>query len=215
MRKKAFVGLMVGLALLIFSSMAMGSDTSPYLIGAWEDNWYSCEPESGGHPPTGGISKQDGFEGCIYTDFIIVNPTPAPVTIIAAFFNNTGIFLGCVSNTINADAKWYIPGGFLEDNFYLGYDYYMGTAKFFAFPVPTPATAVPKTVNASIVIGGYQLKNMFTFFEFPMLTRSESNLDGVVLNSITTWEFTDILNLQKSPLTACIPFQENPPSSPK
>jgi hypothetical protein len=204
MRKKAFVGLMVGFGLVIFSSMAMASDTSPYLIGAWEDNWSSllCESTTIVGPPSGGNSRLPG-PGCIWTDFIIVNPTPTPVLIFAAFFENDGTYIGCTRNTINANAKWYIQGGILENLVGLGGENnYMGTAKFFAFPVPTPPATVPRTYNASMVIGGFQVKY------FSLLSRTESNLNGVAINSITSWEFNNILKLQQSVDTACIPYKE-------
>jgi len=208
MKKKAFVGLMVGLGLVIFSSMAMASDTSPYLIGAWQD---TCGQLPDGNSPDG----ENPPGSCVRTDFIIVNPTPTPVLIFAAFFENDGTYIGCTRNTINANAKWYIPGGFLEEKFGLGDENnFMGTAKFFAFPVPTPPATVPRTYNASMVIGGFQVK-----FSLPRLrlTRTESNLMGVAMNSITSWEFNNILKLQQSVNTACIPYppEPQPLTSPK
>jgi hypothetical protein len=200
MRKNGFIGLVLGLALLVCGSTAMASDTSPYLIGAWENTAAYCY--GNGDSSRGEINQR--YFGCGWTEYILVNPTPSPLTIFAAFFDNSGSFLGCTRNTINANAKWYIPGYFLEEAFGLGYEDWMGTAKFFAFPVPTPPTAIPRSYNSSMVIGGYQLKYVWDDYNYTM-TRSESNLNGVALNPVTSMEFSNLLKMRAA---ECILFQE-------
>jgi len=109
MGKKAGLGLMIGLVLMVTASIAGAVDMSPYLIGAWED---------------------DGET--IYTDFIIVNPTVLKLDVYAAFFNNDGVFIPgkCFKRCLNPDAKWYLGGVGLR----LAEFDSVGTAKFIALP---------------------------------------------------------------------------------
>jgi hypothetical protein len=109
MGKKAWFGLVVGLVLMVTASIAGAGDTSPYLIGAWED---------------------DGET--IYTDFIIVNPTVVKLDVYAAFFDNDGVFIPgrCFKRSLNPNAKWYLRGVGLKLSEFDS----VGTAKFIAFP---------------------------------------------------------------------------------
>ena len=109
MGKKAWLGLVVGLVLMVTASIAGAGDTSPYLIGAWED---------------------DGET--IYTDFIIVNPTVVKLDVYAAFFDNDGVFIPgrCFKRSLNPNAKWYLRGVGLKLSEFDS----VGTAKFIAFP---------------------------------------------------------------------------------
>jgi hypothetical protein len=207
MRKKILFSLFVGLALLFCSSMVKASDTSPYLIGNWEFA-VAC------NAPTG----LGSIWYTLVTDFSIVNPVPAPVFVYAAFFSNNGLYLRCFKYTFPANGEWNLRLSSLPPD-QIQWLYSMnscqpgsaplsesrGTVKFFAFPVPTPPETIPRTFNASMVIGGFQQKWMIPSAR--IFSRSEAGLNAVVLNSITSWEFTNILNLQKSAETECLPWE--------
>ena len=107
MRRKVWVGLISVLVLMGSASMVQAADTSPYLIGVWEDNGQT-----------------------IYTDFIIVNPTGEALDVYAAFFSNDGARIQgkCFVKTLGANAKWYLRGASLG----LSGSGLAGTAKFVA-----------------------------------------------------------------------------------
>jgi hypothetical protein len=206
MRKKILFSLFVGLALLFCSSMVKASDTSPYLVGTWEFA-VAC------NAPTG----LGSIWYTLVTDFTIVNPLPTPVLVFAAFFSN-GNYLGCFRYTFNANDEWNLRLSSLPPD-QIQWLYSMnscqpgsaplsesrGTVSFFAFPVPTPPATLPRTYNANMVIGGFQQKWMIPSAR--IFSRSEANLNAVEINSITSWEFNNILKLQQSPETRCLPWE--------
>jgi hypothetical protein len=87
--------------------MVIAADTSPYLIGVWED---------------------DGQ--MIYTDFIITNPTLVKIDVFAVFFKNNGdpIEGKCFKKSLDPNAKWYLKGA----NLGLNGSGSAGTVKFVA-----------------------------------------------------------------------------------
>jgi hypothetical protein len=87
--RRAWIGMTVGLVLFVSSSMVIAADTSPYLIGVWEDDGQT-----------------------IYTDFIIMNPTLVTLDVYAAFFDNNGGFIQgkCFTKALSPNAKWYLRG---------------------------------------------------------------------------------------------------------
>jgi len=206
MRKKILFSLFVGLALLFCSSMVKASDTSPYLIGTWEFA-VAC------NAPTGPGS----LWYTLVTDFSIVSPTPVPLLVFAAFFSNDGQYLRCFRNTFNANGEWNLRLSSLPPD-QIQWLYSMnscqpgsaplsesrGTVKFFAFPLPNPPETIPRTYNADMLIGGFQQKWMIPSAR--IFSRSEAALNAVEINSITSWEFTNILRLQQSQDTVCLPW---------
>jgi len=105
MRGRAWFGLMAVSLVLGFSSTMVGAaDTSPYLIGVWEDDGQT-----------------------IYTDFVIVNPTGVSLDVYAAFFDtHAGFIQGkCFVKTLSANGRWYLRGANLGLSG-------SGTAKFVA-----------------------------------------------------------------------------------
>jgi hypothetical protein len=107
MIKKGLVGLVLGLGLLLPTTMVMAADTSPYLIGVWEDDGQT-----------------------IYTDFIIMNPALGTIDVYAVFFKNNGdpIEGKCFKTSLAPNAKWYLRGADLG----LSGSGSAGTAKFVA-----------------------------------------------------------------------------------
>jgi len=85
--------------------MVWAADTSPYLVGVWEDDAQT-----------------------IYTDFIIVNPTGVSLDVYGAFFKNNGELIQgkCFVKTLSPNAKWYLRGA----NLGLNGSGSTGTAKF-------------------------------------------------------------------------------------
>jgi len=107
MRRKVWVGLIWVLVLMGSASMVQAADTSPYLIGVWEDDGQT-----------------------IYTDFIIMNPALVTLDVYGAFFDNNGGFIQgkCFVKTLSPNAKWYLRGA----NLGLNGSGSAGTAKFVA-----------------------------------------------------------------------------------
>jgi hypothetical protein len=105
-----FLASLVAVAVTFFATTAGAFDTSPYLVGTWEE--------------TGVIST---------TGYRLVNPTTKPLDVHMFFFAEGAPF-GCVSFSIPANGTFYLqtsvdvlgPHG-LE----------AGTVKFFAFPAGT------------------------------------------------------------------------------
>ena len=107
MRRKVWVGLISVLVLMVTTSMVRAADTSPYLIGVWEDDGQT-----------------------IYTDFIIMNPALVTIDVYAVFFKNNGdpIEGKCFKKSLDPNAKWYLRGA----NLGLSGSGSVGTAKFVA-----------------------------------------------------------------------------------
>lgn len=105
--RRAWIGLMLALVLFVSSSMVIAADTSPYLIGVWEDDGQT-----------------------IYTDFIIMNPALVTLDVYGAFFDNNGGFIQgkCFTKALSPNAKWYLRGA----NLGLSGSGSAGTAKFVA-----------------------------------------------------------------------------------
>jgi len=178
MKKRAWFGLAVGWFLLVFVSIAGAGDTSPYLIGVWEDNNDGLLCESNTTNTT-----------TISTDFIVVNPTTVQLDVYAAFFENDGTFTGvCYKNSLKPNAKWFIPGWRLG-LYYNGYGY-MGTAKFIA--LPTGAKRI--VIDGNAVIGGFQNRWFCGGYCDPSM--SQADLKGVTINLYTSGEVTKIVNLK-------------------
>ncbi len=108
MRRRECLGWIVVSLVLVFSwTMVQAADTSPYLIGVWEDDGQT-----------------------IYTDFIIVNPTGEALDVYAAFFDDSGGFIQnkCFTKVLSPNGKWYLQGA----NLGLSGVGSAGTAKFVA-----------------------------------------------------------------------------------
>ncbi len=105
--RECLVWIGVSLVLVFSSTMTHAGDTSPYLIGVWEDDGQT-----------------------IYTDFIIVNPTGEALDVYAAFFDNSGGFIQdkCFTKVLSPNAKWFLRGA----NLGLSQSGVAGTAKFVA-----------------------------------------------------------------------------------
>jgi hypothetical protein len=93
------------IALLASVSMAGALDTSPYLVGIWED--------------TAAIT---------FTYYEIVNPTTKPLDVWAFMYFSDNSFVGCLKLTIAADRSATIAAS------YKGALVPYGAVKFFAFP---------------------------------------------------------------------------------
>ncbi len=106
-KRECLVWTVASLVLAFSSIIAHAGDTSPYLVGVWEDDGQT-----------------------IYTDFIIVNPTGEALDVYAAFFDNSGGFIQdkCFTKVLSPNAKWYLRGADLG----LSKSGLAGTAKFVA-----------------------------------------------------------------------------------
>jgi hypothetical protein len=132
MRRRTWLGLAVGLALLVAASGVRAGETNPYLIGSWEDD-----------------------NETIYTDFVILNPTTIALDVYAAFYDNTGAAIPklCFKKQVGPNGKWHLPGLDLR----LGEFDTTGTVKFIALP----AGSTKKTPDSNAIIAGYQNRWVF------------------------------------------------------
>jgi hypothetical protein len=112
MKAKKNYSLLAFVILMGIATAGWAGDTSPYLIGAWEDDGQTT-----------------------YTDFIVINPTATRLDVYAAFFTNNGAFIPgkCFKKSINSSAQWYLRGLELR----LAESDLVGTAKFVAVPAGT------------------------------------------------------------------------------
>jgi hypothetical protein len=181
MRQKTLRLILACLLVAGFAVTASALDTSPYLAS----DFYT-----------------DTYELDAYTSFFIVNPTPVPLRVLAAFYNEDGVFSTCVSNMLTGNTTWNVDVRNIPVPDY-------GTAKFFAFPANT------MKFDPNAVIGGfkqeidcdYVMTGAYTYTDGPLITETvqvgyeyswidrvrEANIKAVTINSATIGEFADIL----------------------
>jgi hypothetical protein len=164
------------LAPLVPLASAMAQDSSPYVVGHWRLN------DSFQDFKAGPAIKTDN------TDIIFLNPTDLTLTLEYAFFAPDGTFCGCDRDTLS-------PNGRTR--------YTMLAEKegslFSTALCPTQTEGELKSIvftgvdNGSIVIGdALQAGIQVHIFGSAPTERSESNLQGVTINSSTTSEMNHI-----------------------
>jgi hypothetical protein len=138
MRQKSLCMILACLLVAGFAIAASATDTSPYLVS----DFYT-----------------DTLELDAYTSFFIVNPTPIELTVFAAFYDSDGVFSTCRYYNLDGNETWNVDIRNLPVP-------ETGTAKFFAFPLPTaklglspkffafPVSTLKFDPNA--VIGGFK-----------------------------------------------------------
>jgi hypothetical protein len=176
----------LALAIILVAGFAAHSgavDTSPYLVS----NWYT-----------------DTSEFDEYTSFFIINPTPIPLVVYAAFYTASGVFSGCVYSTIDGNDAWFLSTREIPATGPTDSGWVNGTAKFFAFP--RVIGAAPK-FDPNAVIGGIKQSVdcdwMYDeyYAEWGWVARvSEANMKAVTISSSTIGEFQEVLRRSCAPL---------------
>lgn len=163
MRQKTLCTVFVCLLVAGFCVTALAVDTSPYLMS----DFYTVT----------------GTTNASYTSFFIMNPTPIELTVLAAFYNEDGVFSSCVSAVLGGNETWQVS--------LRGIDVPLnGAAKFFAFPAGT------RKFDPNVVIGGIKRETdcdwSYGDGAWVWFVR-EANMKAVTINSSTIGEFTNIL----------------------
>ena len=153
---------------------AMAQDLSPYVVGHWrlDDSFKDFK--------TGPAITTDN------TDIVFLNPTSLTLTLEYAFFDPDGTFCGCDRDTLNPNGRTrYTMLGEKQGNLFstkLCPTQTEGVLKSIVF------TSADQIGKGDAVQAGVQIH----IFGSAPAQRSESNLQGVTINSTTVQEMNSI-----------------------